>query len=385
MKIAIVGGGPAGLFFARLIKRSRPDAEVRVFEQNPRDATYGFGVVLAGTARDRLREVDPETLDRLARAMTFSGSQKIGLNGDSLVLTYPGSSGAIARLTLLQILGRLCDEVGVEVVHDRRITGAADLDGYDLIVGADGANSVIRTIWPEAFPVRSHQLGNRFAWYGVDRALRPNALIFRYHRGGCFIAHYYTYADGLSTFVAECDAATWEGCGLDRMTDGQRKALIEEIYADVLDGGRLLDNNSIWRRFDARIAERWTDGRAVLIGDALRVAHFSIGSGTRLAMDDAVALHDALIEGGPVTRALDRYVAARRPVRDLFTEATARSYDWYEGVRQAMQTDLVSFVHDFLTRTGRVDDDRLKEYAPEFYARHIAPRRAQDAGLELTA
>lgn len=385
MKIAIVGGGPAGLFFARLIKRSQPGAEVRVFEQNPRDATYGFGVVLAGPARDRLRDVDPESVDALADAMVIGSSQQIGLNGDTLLLNYPGSSGAIARLTLLQILGRLCGEVGVEVVHDRRITTVTDLDGYDLIVGADGANSVVRTLWPDAFPVKSRLLGNRYAWYGVDRALKPNALMFRYHRGGCFIAHYYTYADGLSTFVAECDARTWETCGLDRMTDGQRKALMEDIYADVLDGGRLLENKSIWRRFDAQIAERWTDGRAVLIGDALRVAHFSIGSGTRLAMDDAVALHDALMKGGPVAVALDRYVAARRPVRDLFTDATVRSYDWYEGVRQAMQTDLVSFVHDFLTRTGRVDDHRLKDYAPEFYVRHIAPRRAQDAELGLTA
>ncbi|MFD0387404.1 NAD(P)-binding protein [Tistrella bauzanensis] len=240
MKIAIVGGGPSGLFFARLIKRSRPGAEVRVFEQNARDATYGFGVVLAGPARDRLREVDPESVDALTKAMVFSSTQKIGLNGEALLLDYPGNSGAIARLTLLQILGRLCADVGVQVVHDRRVERAGDLDGYDLIVGADGANSVVRGIWPEAFPVRTQQLDNRFAWYGVDRALKPNALIFRYHRGGCFIAHYYTYAPGLSTFVAECDAQTWTACGLDRMTDAQRKALIEHIYADVLDGGGCL-------------------------------------------------------------------------------------------------------------------------------------------------
>lgn len=385
MKIAIVGGGPSGLFFARLIKRSQPGAEVRVFEQNARDATYGFGVVLAGPARDRLREVDPESVDALAEAMVFSSTQKIGLNGESLLLDYPGNSGAIARLTLLQILGRLCADVGVQVVHDQRIERAEDLDGYDLIVGADGANSVVRGIWPEVFPVRTQLLGNRFAWYGVDRALKPNALIFRYHRGGCFIAHYYTYAPGLSTFVAECDARTWTACGLDRMTDVQRKALIEHIYADVLDGGRLLENKSVWRRFDARVAERWTDGRAVLIGDALRVAHFSIGSGTRLAMDDAVALHDALVDGGPVAEALDRFVAARKPVRDLFTDATVRSYAWYEDVRGAMQTDLVSFVHDFLTRTGRVDDERLKAYAPEFYARHIVPRHAHNIALGLSA
>lgn len=383
MRIAVVGGGPAGLFFARQMKRHDATCDVDVFEQNPENATYGFGVTLAGSAQDRLRDIDPEAQDRLAAAMVFNDSQRIGLNGDEVLLRYSASGGAIARLELLTILEALSREAGVGIHHDRRISDRAELDGYDLIVGADGANSAVRALWPEGFPTTSRVLGNRFAWYGVDRALKPNALMFRYWKGGCFVAHYYAYTADMSTFVAECDAATWERCGLGRMTDDDRKHLMEEIFADVLDGGRLQDNKSIWRQFNAQIAEDWVHGNAVLIGDALRVAHFSIGSGTRLAMDDALALFEAVKDASDVGAALRAYVEKRKPNRDLFTEATVKSYEWYEDMATAMQTDVISFAHEFLVRTGRVDNRRLESYAPEFYRTHIAPRLERDSGLKV--
>ena len=383
MKTAIVGGGPAGLFLARLLKlRDSPDV-VHVFEQNPENATYGFGVTLAGPARDRLRDIDAEMHARLDAAMVFNDSQRIGLNGEEVLLRYSSSGGAIARLDLLRILEDLSREAGVTIEHNRRIETAQELADYDLIVGADGANSSVRAIWPDDFATRHRVLGNRFAWYGVDRALKPNALMFRYYKGGCFVAHYYAYTESMSTFVAECDAATWTRCGLDRMSDDARKALMEEIFADVLQGGRLMENKSVWRQFDAQIAETWVHGNAVLIGDALRVAHFSIGSGTRLAMDDALALYEATSDCDDVPSALRRYVEIRKPTRDLFTEATERSYEWYEEMASAMQTDVISFAHDFLTRTGRVDNHRLQSYAPEFYRTHIAPRLERESGLKV--
>lgn len=383
MRIAIVGGGPAGLFFARLMKRQKPNVRIDVYEQNPENATYGFGVTLANNARDRLRDIDPETHTRLAEAMVFTSSQKIGLNGEEILLRYAGNSGSIERLTLLQILGELSRDVGVNLIHDKRISAREDLAGYDLIVGADGANSAVRALWPDRLTTRTKTVGNHFAWYGVDRALSPNALMFRFYRGGCFIAHYYAYTATRSTFVAECDAQTWTRCGLDKMTDGQRKDLMQEIYADVLEGGTLLENRSIWRQFTAQVAETWYHDKAVLIGDALRVAHFSIGSGTRLAMDDALDLHEALVSTGSVAEALPRFVEMRAANRDLFTEATERSYEWYDRVREAMQTDIVSFAYDFLTRTGRVDDARLQKYAPEFYREHLAPRLERACALGL--
>lgn len=374
MKIAVVGGGPAGLFFARLAKKSLPDAEIRIFEQNPADATYGFGVTLAGSARDRLRRADPELIDRLAEVMVFNDRQDIELDGTRIPLRYAASGGAIARLSLLHILEEMCARAGLSVEHGSRLESADDLAGFDLVVGADGANSIVRTLHADAFGVRTRTLRNRFAWYGVARALAPNALVFRRFEGGCYIAHYYAYSPSMSTFVAECDGETWDRCGLAEMTDAERKALIERIFADALGGEALVENKSIWRAFAATTTERWTHGNAVLVGDALRVAHFSIGSGTRLAMDDALALHDAVrAHPSDVPAALRAYVAARKSNRDLFTAATVRSFEWYDGVRAAMAASPVAFVHDFLTRTGRVTEERLRRYVPDFYEHYIAP------------
>ena len=372
MKVAVVGGGPAGLFFARLVRRHDPSIEIDIFEQNPENATYGFGVTLAGRARDRLRDADAEVLDRLAEHMIFNNVQGINIDDERILVRYAHAGGAIERLQLLSVMEDLCRDVGLEISHDKRIDTEADLDGYDLIVGADGANSVVRGLWEDKFSPRSQELGNRFAWYGVNKALTPNALSFRHAEGGIFIGHYYAYAADKSTFVAECDAQTWKDAGLDAMTDAERKTLVERVFEIELEGETLQENKSVWRQFNATTIDNWYHDRAVLIGDALRVAHFSIGSGTRLAMDDALALFNALVEhGGDVPALMASYVEQRKPTRDFFTEATVKSYDWYEDSRQHMKADIDQFVYSFLTRTGRVTDERLKSYAPDFYARYI--------------
>lgn len=374
MKIAVVGGGPAGLFLARLVRRHHPKFAVDIFEQNPERATYGFGVTLAGAARDRLARFDAEAHERLAGRMVFNNVQSICLNNDRLPITYAHSGGAIERLQLLEVLEGLCRDTGLSINHEKRVESAADLAGYDLVVGADGANSIVRNLDREAFAPRERLLGNRFAWYGVNKALKPNGLCFRAAAGGVFVGHYYAYTANKSTFVAECDARTWTEAGLDRMTDGERKALMERIFAEELEGEALAENKSTWRQFNVLTVENWHHGNAVLVGDALRIAHFSIGSGTRLAMDDALDLFEALSTHGDDIAALKAdYVRRRKPTRDLFTGATVKSFEWYENVRAHMQTDVVSFTRSFLTRTGRVDDARLKSYAPEFYARYIAP------------
>jgi 2-polyprenyl-6-methoxyphenol hydroxylase-like FAD-dependent oxidoreductase len=375
MKIAIVGGGPAGLFFARLMKLRRPSDEIRVFEQNPVNATYGFGVTLAGPARGRLKQADADLHDRLAAEMWFNDEQDIVLQRERIHLKYAAKGGAIPRLTLLAVLEKACADVGIVTEHHTRITQSGELSGFDLVVGADGANSAVRALNPAPYGIRSRMLGNRFVWYGVRKPLRPNALVFREHNGGFYVGHYYAYSSEMSTFVAECDDRTWHECGLDRMSDEQRKELVEEIYAEELQGESLVENKSTWRTFNVTTSDNWTHGNTVLIGDALRVAHFSIGSGTRLAMDDAQALADAFGEaGGDVPKALALFVEARKPTRDMFSEAMIRSFEWYENFRQAMQTDAVSFAKAFLTRTGRVDEKRLKEYVPEFYRKYLAPK-----------
>lgn len=383
MKIAVVGGGPAGLFFARLVRRHDPSIGIDIFEQNPESATYGFGVTLAGRARDRLRAADAEVHDRLAERMVFNDVQAFIIDGNAVQVRYSQAGGAIERLQLLEVLGELCAEVDLEPQYEARIDSAEALEDYDLIVGADGANSIVRQLWSEGFQPNQRELGNRFAWYGVNRALKPNALAFRHAEGGVFCGHYYAYTEHKSTFVAECDARTWMDAGLDQMTDAERRELIERIFEIELEGEKLLENHSIWRQFNAKTVENWSQDRAVLIGDALRVAHYSIGSGTRLAMDDALALFEALVHhGSNVPALLADYMERRKETRDLFTGATIKSFEWYEDMRHHMRKPLEDFTHSFLTRTGRVDDARLETYAPDFYQRYVASREAQQAAGE---
>jgi 2-polyprenyl-6-methoxyphenol hydroxylase-like FAD-dependent oxidoreductase len=384
MKIAVVGGGPAGLYFARLIKRARKSDDVTVFEQNPRDATYGFGVTLGGAARERMRRVDEEVHDRLAEVMLFNNKQIIRLDDDAVLLEYALGGGAIARLQLLNILQAACEEVGVVLKHDVRIGGPGQFTDFDLIVAADGVNSAIRSKFKADFDTRAYLLKNRFAWYGVGREMQPNALVFRHAHGGTFVAHYYAYTPNMSTFVAECDGDTWERCGLADMTDRQRRDLIEDIFAAELEGAPLIENKSEWRQFNVVSNEHWVRDNIVLLGDAQRAAHFSIGSGTRLAMDDSAALYQAFDEvGGDVPAALSRFAEIRKPVRGQFAEAAERSFNWYENIRQAMQAPAMDFTYDFLTRTGRVDDGRLKNYVPGFYTDYQAYRLRQHEAVRL--
>jgi 2-polyprenyl-6-methoxyphenol hydroxylase-like FAD-dependent oxidoreductase len=271
----------------------------------------------------------------------------------------------------------------VRLRHGERVEDLGQFAGFDLVVAADGVNSVVRGQMTEAFGTRSHFLGNKFAWYGVGHAMRPNALVFRHTHGGVFVAHYYAYTPAMSTFVAECDAQTWTDCGLEAMSDANRRAMMEEIFAAELDGAPLIDNKSAWRNFNAVTNQHWVNGNVTVLGDALLSAHFSIGSGTRLAMDDAAALHAAIVEvGEDVPAALTRYVEIRRPIRDQFGAAAERSFMWYENIRAAMRAPVMDFTYDFLTRTGRVDDERLRDYAPAFYRDYqdYKGRQSQEVG-----
>ena len=376
-KVGIIGGGPAGLFLARLLRREYPALDVQVAERNPKGATYGFGVTLGAAPLARLREADTALADALEKRMVFDAEQRIRLNDDDIDIEYAQGGGSIARLDLLDVLDEACREVGVTIRYDSGIMDTEPFGDCDLVVAADGANSVHRDARADRFGKAGEALGNRFAWFGVARALAPNALVFREALGGRFIAHYYAYGPSISTFVAECDADTWHASGFDAMDDAARKAAIETIFARELEGEPLIENRSIWRRFEALGNARWYDDRLVLIGDALRPAHFSIGSGTRLAMEDAYTLFGAIRDAGldDIPAGLALFVERRKPIRDLFAEATRRSFTWYENIAQVMDQPALDFAYGFLTRTGRVDDERLVRYAPAFARRWAEARK----------
>ena len=217
------------------------------------------------------------------------------------------------------------------------------------------------------------------AWYGVNKFLAPNGLAFRRTADGYFVGHYYAYTNSMSTFVTECDAETWQSSGLAGMSEPQRRAHVERVFAHELGGSRLIDNNSSFRNPQVTTNERWVSRNVVLIGDALRNAHPSIGSGTRMAMDDAFELFTALADShNRVAEGLDLFVERRKPARSRFEAAMERSYRWYGNLRAVMSQPLMDFVYDFLTRTGRVDDDRLKSYAPGFYQSYRAYKSSSD-------
>lgn len=381
MKLAIVGGGPSGLYLAILVKRRRPDCQITVIEQNSADSTFGFGVVLADSGLSRIQEADAQVYERIVEKMTFNGCQTIDVNGQPIDLQHPSKGGAIARIDLLHVLQAEAAALGVDVRFGQRIDHPRELEALglgdaDVVVGADGINSVVRTADEEGFGTSRSHLTNHFAWFGTRRVFEKSALVFREWEGGSFVAHYYAYCDSGSTFVAECDHATWVQLGLEAMSNDQRQQLFERIFAPELAGEPLISNNSNWRQFPVIQNKHWTVGNHVLIGDAQTSAHFSIGSGTRIAMEDSIALAEALTApaaaGQPEPSALDRlaaFVAARGPEKAKLLGASRKSYLWYEHFGDWMRRyKPYEFIYAFMTRTGRLGDGRLSAQYPQLFA-----------------
>lgn len=370
MKVAIIGGGPSGLFLSILLKERMADVDIDIFEQNAEDATFGFGVVLADTGLSNLRAASPTVVDELAHTMRFNHQHSIVCHEHLITMKRPGAGGgAIPRIRLLLILQARARALGVRITFNKRIDDFSTIDA-DLIVGADGVNSRLRNAYETEFGTTRRSLTNHFAWYGVEKPFEAPALVFRKRKGGYFIAHYYPYSDTMSTFVAECDHQTWLDFGMETMPDDERRALFETVFAPELGGYSLVSNNSVWRQFPVIVNKNWHVGNKVLIGDALTSAHFSIGSGTRIAMEDAMALADAIVAHPyDVQAALQQYDTERRPQKAKLISASEASYMWYERIREWMELPTPhEFVFRFMTRTGRVSLERMKKQFPELIA-----------------
>lgn len=366
MKIAVIGGGPSGLYFALLAKKRFPAFEIRVYEQTPADATYGFGVVLADGGLQNLKQTDPESAADIIDALYWTPLQRFEHRGEVVWLDKKRPGGAIERLRLLNILQTHCARAGVVCEFSRKVESLAELPAADLVVGADGSNSVVRKDLEPEFGTVTRLLTNRWSWYGTDFAFETSSLNFRDIAGGALVGHYYPYASDRSTFVMECDGHTWFGTGMDRMSDEERRLFTQKYYADVLQGRDLISKRSIWRPFAFVTNANWHVGNQVLIGDALRSAHFSIGSGTRLALEDAIALFRSLERHGTdVPALLEDFVATRRPAREKLAGAAEKSFTWYEGFRLRMQEfDAVELAENFVLRTGRITPERFRTEFP---------------------
>jgi 2-polyprenyl-6-methoxyphenol hydroxylase-like FAD-dependent oxidoreductase len=372
VKILIVGAGPAGLYLGYLLRRQQPDAEVRIVEQNPPDSTFGFGVVFSERALEFLREDDAETHDLIAPAMETWTDLTVVHRGEPVRIDGIGFA-AIGRLELLRLLRRRAASQGVVPEYLRAISSKEELAGFDLVVGADGVNSAVRGCYADRFGTMIAHLTNKFAWYGTTKGFDTLTQTFVATEHGHFNAHHYRHSHSMSTFVFECDAATWERAGFAALDEAATIARCGRIFAATLDGHPLVSNRSVWRNFPVVRNQRWSVGNVVLVGDALHTAHFSIGSGTRLAMEDAIALARALREHPRDVRdALAAYEAARRPILEKLVDAANASGGWYERFPEHMRLAPLEFAMSYIQRSGRIDRERLRQLSPRFVAAYEA-------------
>ncbi len=365
MRIGIIGGGPAGLYFALLVKRRDARHQVRVVEQNAPGATYGWGLVFAAPTLRLLAESDPDFCADLRAECMELDTMEIGHRG--VRVPVRGNRWArISRIAMLDTLRRHCLRAGVEIEFESRAEDVDRFAGHDLVVVADGVASTIRARHADWFEPTFERYRNKFAWYGTTALIPALSLLFRESAHGIFIAHCYQYSATHSTFLVECDPATWRRAGLDGMSDEESRRYCREVFREDLGGEPLLSNRSAW--FNATIIRNrhWSHDNVVLLGDALRTVHFSIGSGTRMALEDAIALADAVGRTRDVPAALELFARSRRPGSDEFQDSAVRSIRWYENVSAIFDLDPLAFAYSYFTRTGRVSHEDLRRADPAF-------------------
>lgn len=378
MRIAVIGGGPGGLYFSYLWKKRHPNARIDLFEQNPAGATWGFGVVFSEQALEFLRTDDPDTVDAIAPKMESWKNITLNLRGESVEIDGVGFS-SIGRLDLLKTLQARAASVGAALHFDTQAS-LDQLSGYDLIVAADGLNSMVRRTFEGDFGTSLSYSANKFAWYGTTQRFETLSQTFVATGRGSFNAHHYRYADRMSTFLVECDLPTWQAYGFADKSVDESRAICEQVFAATLDGHGLISNKSVWRNFPWIWNERWFFKNMVLLGDALHSAHFSIGSGTRLAIEDAIALTKALEAERDVGDALARYQSERQPIVKKLVTAARTSANWYAKFPEHMKLDLLDFAYSYITRSGRIDHARLRAMSPAFMVRYEASRSRSAGG-----
>lgn len=375
--IDILGGGPAGLYCAILLRRRLPEVKVRVFEQNPRGATFGFGVVFSDQALEFLKADDPAAHALIAPQMEQWRNMTLSHPDGQITLDGVGFS-AIGRLKLIDILCDRASQLGAELLFATTVKDVNALSG-DLVIGADGLNSLVRRSDEAAFATSVEQFQNHFAWFGADIPFDTLTQTFVNTNFGPFNAHHYRFSPTRSTFIVECGRAAFKAAGFEGMSEADSAALCADIFKDTLQGTPLITNKSNWRVFPRLWCDRWVSGNRAILGDAAHTAHFSIGSGTRLALEDAIALIDSIATAPDLDTALETYDATRRPIAHKLVRAANTSATWYDSFGKHMTRAPLNFAHGYLMRSGRMTDDRARQIAPEFMADYDAAMMAQAA------
>lgn len=386
MKIAVIGGGPSGLYFAILMKRADPASEIVVLERNRRDDTFGFGVVFSDATIAEVEGADVDTYSAITDHFVHWDDIDVHYRGRVLRSTGHGFSG-MSRQKLLTVLQEQAIALGIDVRFETEVTNLDDFADHDLVVGADGVNSWVRERLADRVDPTIDWRPNRFVWLGTAKPFPAFTFYFREDQHGLWRVHAYQYEPGHSTFIVECTEETWSSAGMDQSSEEESLSFCESMFAEELDGYGLIANKSVWRSFPTVRCNRWSAGNVVLIGDAAHTAHFSVGSGTRLGMLDAIALRDALIresaersprEGSDGRRgdamsalvcdALHAYEAARRPPVESLQRAAQASLEWFEATERYMDLDPVQFAFTLLTRSLRITHEDLRVRDPAFLA-----------------
>jgi anthraniloyl-CoA monooxygenase len=361
VRVAIVGAGPAGLYLAILLKRDDPSHQVTVYERNRLEDTFGFGVVFSDETLENVGEADAATNQAMAAAAARWEDIEIHYRGTVMRSTGHRFSG-VERKTLLELLARRARSLGVEVHWQREIQDLSDcgLPAADLIVAADGAASLIRDRLSDRFQPQVDWRRNRFVWLGSTRPFPAFTFYFKPSPAGLWRTHAYQYAPGRSTFIVEAREETWKASGLDENDEQATVAYLEHLFKDELQGHPLQANRSIWRRFPTVRNARWHSANVVLLGDAAHTAHFSVGSGTKLAMEDAIALAAALKTEESIPAALASYETGRRPQVESLQRAAQASLEWFESAERYHDTEPLQFGFNLLTRSLRITHENLR-------------------------
>ena len=362
MRIVILGAGPAGLYCGLLIKKAYPASEITIIERNPADVTYGWGVVFSDRTLASFQRADYKTYEQITNHFviwdaidTYYRGERIRCGGHVIA--------SISRKQLLHILQNRCRELGIELKFGCEIHNLSELEPYNICIAADGVNSLVRKTCASVFQPGIELGKARYIWLGAHKVLDAFTFIFKENEHGLFQVHAYPFSGTTSTFIVECDETSWLKAGLDKASEQESLEYCQQLLADYLDGRRLLSNNSKWINFPTLKTKVWHHQKIVLLGDAAHTAHFSIGSGTKLAMEDAIALASALEQQRDLEAALNTYELERKPIVEVFQKAAQESQTYFETLKRYLGLEPMQFTFQLLTRSGRIsyDDLRLRD------------------------
>ena len=387
LKIVCLGGGPASLYFSILMKKQNPAHDITVIERGERDSTWGFGVVFSDETLKGFMDADAQSYKRIVEHFAYWGGIDNKIHGKTINSQGHGFCG-MSRLKLLNIFHDRCEELGVKLRFNTDITDVSQLeiDKHDLVVAGDGITSLIRETFKDKFQTTMDWRANKFCWLATTKPLEDFTFIFTRNEHGWWWVHAYRYEEGMTTWIVETSEKTWASAGMDTASEEETKAYCEQVFKDYLDGHPLITNRSVWRTFPVVRNEKLYYRNIVLLGDAVRSAHFSIGSGTKLAMEDAIALTSCFEEtGNDVKAALAKYQGVRKDEADRLQRTAVVSLSWFEHIdRYASVQSAEQFTFNMLCRAKRITYENLRLRDPQYIKtvdRWFAEQAKTDTGF----